>query len=44
MGGDRDGNPIVTRLVTLEVSVTQRMQVVRLLLNDIVSLYVRTRS
>jgi phosphoenolpyruvate carboxylase len=39
MGGDRDGNPNVTPLVTLEVAVTQRMQVARLLLNDVVLLY-----
>lgn len=39
MGGDRDGNPNVTPLVTLEVAITQRMQVARLLLNDVVTLY-----
>ena len=39
MGGDRDGNPNVTPMVTFEVAVTQRMQVARLLLNDVVSLY-----
>eukprot|EP01038_Epipyxis_sp_PR26KG_P004144 gene4144-5898_t len=39
MGGDRDGNPNVTPQVTYEVAVTQRMQVAKLLMNDIVSLY-----
>jgi phosphoenolpyruvate carboxylase len=39
MGGDRDGNPNVTPRVTIEVVITQRMQVARLLLSDVSFLY-----
>lgn len=39
MGGDRDGNPNVTPAVTLQVSITQRLQAARLLLKDITELY-----
>lgn len=39
IGGDRDGNPNVTPLVTYEVVITQRLQAAKLLLNDVVTLY-----
>jgi len=39
MGGDRDGNPSVSPLVTKEVVLNQRLRVAKLYLNDLGSLY-----
>ena len=39
MGGDRDGNPNVTPMVTYEVSLTQRLQAATLLMRDMNTLY-----
>ena len=39
MGGDRDGNPNVTPMVTHEVAINQRMQAARLFRDDLASLY-----
>ena len=39
MGGDRDGNPNVTPMVTYEVSLTQRLQAAQMFSKDLNTLY-----